>query len=103
MAPTEYEILPGRSRDNAKEALAKAKENGYDPADVQTFRGGYRIPVWVDEDIETQELEVELTEKLSHDELNAYAQRHDVEVDKSLNKTDKIAAIKSAIEAKDKE
>lgn len=41
---TNYETLPGRSRENAKLALEKAVENGFEPEEVRTTRDGYLIP-----------------------------------------------------------
>lgn len=97
MAPTEYEILPGRSRENARAALDKAVENGFTEEDVQTFRGGYRIPVEVDEVESSDDPDID---GMKVEELDTFIEDNSLDVDKSLNKKDKVAAIKSALESK---
>lgn len=131
MAPIDYEILPGRGGDNARKALEKAVENGFSAEDVQTFRGGYRIPVEVDE-LESAgeasesspkgfegegltpashsltgsthklagqgsgEQEAFDVDKASVKELDDHIDTKKLDVDKSLNKPEKVAAIKAA-------
>lgn len=105
MAPIEYEILPGRSRENAETAIAKAEENGFSGADVQTFRGGYRIPVEVDD--EGKEVSGESDgedepdiDKMNVEALDKFIGDNSLDVDLGLNKKDKVAAIKAARESK---
>lgn len=45
----EYDIIPERSSENAKKALELAVERGFKAEDVLTFRGGYYVPVELDE------------------------------------------------------
>lgn len=40
-----YDNIPGRSRENAKKALALAEERGFPPESVRTTRDGYQIPL----------------------------------------------------------
>lgn len=99
----DYEILPGRSAENARAALDKAVENGFTEEDVQTFRGGYRIPVEVDDVDPDDDEENEDTfdvDSASVKELDAYIERKNLDVDKGLNKPEKVAAIKAAQESK---
>lgn len=46
----DYDIIPGRSSENAKAALELAESRGFDPAEVRTFRDGYYIPVVLDDE-----------------------------------------------------
>lgn len=43
--PDGYELLVGRSRENARKALAMADERGLPPQAVLTRRSGYLIPI----------------------------------------------------------
>lgn len=45
----DYDIIPGRSSENAVKALELAESRGFEPADVRTFRDGYYVPVNLDE------------------------------------------------------
>lgn len=98
MAPIDYEVLPGRSRENATKAIEKAEENGFSGADVQTFRGGYRIPVEVDE-AEEGDSKPDI-DGMTVAELDKFIEDNSLDVDGSLNKKDKAAAIKAALESK---
>lgn len=44
----DYDIIPGRSSENAKKALALAEERGFDATDVKTSRDGYHVPIDLD-------------------------------------------------------
>lgn len=46
----DYDILPGRSSENAKKALELAESRGFDPAEVRTSRDGYYVPVNTDDE-----------------------------------------------------
>ncbi len=41
----EYDIMPGRSSENAKKAIALAVKRGFAAEDVRTFRDGYQVPL----------------------------------------------------------
>jgi len=45
----EYDIIPDRSSKNAKKALELAVERGFSAEDVRTFRGGYYVPLNVED------------------------------------------------------
>lgn len=40
----DYDIFPGRSRENAKQALELAESRGFPTSSVRTTRNGYLIP-----------------------------------------------------------
>lgn len=47
--PEGYELLTGRSRDNARQALKTAQDRGLDASVVQTHPEGYLIPLGEDD------------------------------------------------------
>ena len=110
--PAGYEKLPGRNADNARSALDKAKANGHPAESVRTVRDGYLIPLSAeaaakqDEEAEAAQAEAEKAEEFDVDKanveaLNTYIGDNSLDVDLSLNKADKVAAIKAALEQKE--
>lgn len=110
--PAGYEKLPGRSTSNAREALAKAKENGHAEESVLTVFDGYLIPLSA-EDAAKQAAESAAAAEpdagedepdidgMKVPELDAFIGDKELDVDLSLNKPEKIAAIKAALEKKE--
>lgn len=109
-----YEKLPGRSPQNARAALDKAKANGFAEEEVRTTRDGYLIPYAEGDEPTPAEPVDEPTENgasgddapdidgMKVAELDAFLDAHpDLDVDRSLNKNDKAAAIKAALESKE--
>lgn len=45
----QYDIMPGRGRENAKKAIELAEERGFDATEVRTFRDGYYVPLSEDD------------------------------------------------------
>lgn len=106
--PAGYEKIPGRNADNARAALDKAKANGHAEESVLTVRDGYLIPLSA-EDAAKQAEEAEAADqaeefdvdKANVEALNTYIGDNSLDVDLSLNKADKVAAIKAALEQKE--
>ncbi len=105
-----YEKLPGRNAANARAALDKAKKNGYAEEDVRTVRDGYLIPIdqaQVDQAAadaaEAADAEVEGPDidGMKVPELDKFIEDNGLDVDTSLNKPEKVAAIKAALEKKE--
>lgn len=93
--PEGYELLAGRSRDNARAALAAAEERGLDVSTVLTVRDGYLIPLGDSEsgpDFAGMKVA----------ELDEFLDQHpELEVDRSLKKDEKAAAIVAALASAD--
>jgi hypothetical protein len=112
--PAGYEKLPGRSTAHAKEALDKAKANGHPTESVLTVFDGYLIPLSAEALAEQQAAAeaaaAEAADKANQGpdidgmkvpELDHLIDTAELDVDKSLNKPEKIAAIKAALEQKE--
>lgn len=110
--PAGYEKIPGRNADNARAALDKAKANGHAEESVLTVRDGYLIPLSAEdaakqaEEAEAAAAEADKAEDFDVDKanveaLNTYIGDNSLDVDLSLNKADKVAAIKAALEQKE--
>lgn len=111
--PAGYEKLPGRNSGNARAALDKAVENGHASESVLTVFDGYLIPLSAEALAEQQAAEAEALanaaeEKTGPDvdgmkvpELDALIDSEELDVDKSLNKPEKVAAVKAALESKE--
>jgi hypothetical protein len=113
----QYDILPGRNTDNAKRALKIAEDRGFDPGMVRTSRQGYLIPIEdgqtpaeeaaesvVLEDAGQPEDQGESApdiDGLKVAELDKIIEDEGLDVDTSLKKEDKVAAIKAARESKE--
>jgi hypothetical protein len=103
-----YEKLPGRNSANARAALDKAKENGFAEESVLSVRDGYLIPLTQEQVDQTAADAAEAAEAEEFDvdsakvpELDKYIADNKLDVDTSLNKPEKIAAIKAALEQKE--
>lgn len=116
--PEGYELLSGRSRENAKAALALAEERGIDTSAVLTTPGGYLIPLADDDgsdvpasddgsdvpDATAGEIIFPDAEKANHSDIDAFATEHEVsyegieakDADKPT-KAEKIAHIKKVV------
>jgi hypothetical protein len=88
LIPEGYELLSGRGRDNAREAIRLAEERGFSSESVLSQTDGFLVPLGDSEafDVDTANVEA----------LNDHIDAKGLDVDKSLNKADKIAAIKAA-------
>jgi hypothetical protein len=107
--PAGYEKIPGRNADNARAALDKAVKNGHAQESVLTVRDGYLIPLSA-EDAAKQAEETAAAQEASEEfdvdtakvpALDEYIKNEGLDVDLSLNKSDKVAAIKAALEQKE--
>lgn len=110
--PAGYEKIPGRNSGNARDALAKAKANGHPEESVLTVRDGYLIPLSAEDAAKQAEAaEAEAQAQESSDkpdidgmkvaELDKFIEDNSLDVDPTLNKGDKAAAIKAALEKKE--
>jgi hypothetical protein len=113
----QYDTLPGRSRENAKKALDLAVERGFAAEDVRTTRAGYLIPV--EDNGNANDLGLSASEAtvnawdgesgsdepdidgMKVSELDQFIEDNSLDVDVSLNKPEKQAAIKAALENKE--
>lgn len=106
--PDGYELLAGRSRDNAREAIARADGRGLPPEAVLTRRDGYLIPLGADEIVADSEDgdPVEVTgeaielpdESWKNEDIDAWAAENLPHVSTAdLKKAEKIQAIQDAI------
>lgn len=111
--PAGYEKIPGRNADNARSALDKAKKNGHSEESVLTVRDGYLVPLSA-EDAAAQAEETAAAEAAAAEqesgpdidgmkvaELDKFIEDNSLDVDPALNKGDKAAAIKAALEQKE--
>lgn len=112
--PAGYEKIPGRNSGNARAALDKAKENGHAPESVLTVFDGYLIPLSA-EALAEQQAAAEAAAAEAAEEANAgpdidgmkvpeldnLIDTAELDVDKTLNKPEKVAAIKAALEQKE--
>lgn len=107
--PAGYEKIPGRNSGNARAALDKAKENGHAPESVLTVFDGYLIPLSA-EALAEQQAAAEAAEEanagpdidgMKVPELDNLIDTAELDVDKTLNKPEKVAAIKAALEQKE--
>lgn len=105
-----YEKLPGRNSANAREALSKAKSNGFREEDVRSVRDGYLIPLTQEQVDQTAAdaaaaADAENTgpdiDGMKVPELDKFIETAGLDVDLSLNKPEKVAAIKAALEQKE--
>lgn len=109
--PAGFEKLPGRSPENARAALDKATKNGFAEADVRTVRDGYLIPYSeadapapaepADEPADEPTGDTPDIDSFKVAELDDFIEKNGLDVDTSLNKADKAAAIKAALENKE--
>lgn len=121
--PEGYELLAGRGRDNAVEALEKAVDRGFPEHAVLTHPEGYLIPLdpgeQADEaDDDRNEIvtepgtenepphEVEVVElpkpNASKDEQIAFAEKHDIDLTETTNAETRHAAIQAWADAQPK-
>ena len=100
--PEGYELLAGRNRKNAKEALSIATDRGFPEQTVLTHPEGYLIPTGVDT-IETEPgtegkepIVIDLPPvSASKGDLEAFAAEHGVDLTEAKNNEDRHAAIKA--------
>lgn len=104
MAPTAipegYELLAGRSRENARAALDAAEAKGLEPQTVLTHPEGYLIPLTGEEDAEVEEVDFPKASD-SNDEIAAWRDEHlpgfEFPEDAS-NREKKVAALQAEVE-----
>lgn len=91
--PEGYELLSGRSRENARAALKLAEERGFPVSSVQTTTEGYFIPTG--EDLQVVDAEyVELPEATAtKGEFEAFAAEHGIDLSGASNNTQRFEAI----------
>lgn len=91
--PEGYELLTGRSRENARAAIQLAVERGLPTEVVRTTGEGYLIPI-VDE-VTSDDLEyVELPESTATKaEFEAFAAEHGIDLSGASNNTQRFDAI----------
>lgn len=105
--PEGFELLHGRNRENAIQAISTAEERGFTSDRVLTHPEGYLIPTGVDA-IETEPgtegeepLVIEGTPidlppvSASKGDLEAFAAEHGVDLTEAKNNEDRHAAIKA--------
>lgn len=85
--PDGYELLPVRSRENAKAALAAAEEKGFDPSTVLTHPEGYLIPLTEDEKAAAAE-----ADEVEDDEDDEEFEVKHFDLPKATDSNDEIAA-----------
>lgn len=103
--PEGYEFLSGRTRDNARTAIADAVERGFPESTVLTVHDGYLVPIGdsqvvTDDEPEGTTTAPEIDDKWTVAQLDEYIDANDLDVDKSLKKSDKIDAVRAVLEAK---
>lgn len=108
-----YEKLPGRNSANARQALDTAKEYGFPEESVLSVRDGYLIPLTQEQvdktatdAAEAADADGDAPEEFNVDtakvpELDKFIETAGLDVDLSLNKPEKVAAIKAALEQKE--
>lgn len=92
--PEGYELLPGRNKENAIQALAIASERGLQPETVLTIGEGYLIPLYVVTPVEVASPDE--TWKVA--DIEAFAQEWEIDLGDAKNKAEKVAAINAEIE-----
>lgn len=102
--PEGFELLVGRSRENAKLAIATAEERGFPSSAVLTQSDGYLIPLGDSEDSgEEQEEQEEIvapkeTDKVA--DVEAFAKEHEIDISSASNNAERVALIQAALESK---
>jgi hypothetical protein len=106
--PEGYELLVGRSRDKAREAIETAQERGFPVESVLTQRDGYLIPLDPNAPRTVEAEEIVLPkESDNHDTIDAFATEYGLSYDgieaanaERPTKAEKIAHLAKALEAK---
>ena len=93
--PDGYELLAGRNKKNAIQALATAEERGLAPETVLTTTDGYLIPVG--EFAEVGEVDVP-DSSWSVADIEKFAEEWNIDLSEAKNKSEKLAAIEAEIE-----
>lgn len=106
--PEGYEFIGGRNTENARQALASAIERGFPEETVLTVHDGYLVPLGDQDDVAEAasgaEDEAAATPEIDDSwkvaDIDDFIDSNELDVDKSLKKSDKIDAVKAALEAK---
>jgi hypothetical protein len=107
--PEGYELLVGRSRDKAREAIETAQERGFPVESVLTQRDGYLIPLDPNAEPATAEAQEIVLPKDSdnHQAIDDFAEKYGLSYDgieakdpTKPTKVEKIAHLAKALEAK---
>lgn len=99
--PEGHELLSGRNRQNAKEALMAAVDRGFPEQAVLTHPEGYLIPTGeskVDEPVEVETLELPKP-TASKAEQEAFAEEHGIDLSGTSNAETRHAAIQAWADA----
>lgn len=101
--PEGYDLLPTRSRSNARKAIALAEERGYSSEVVLSRSDGYLIPLGVAEAV-AEEIVFPDPVKANHTEIDTFAGSVDVTYDgieaadaEKPTKAEKVAHIKKIV------
>ena len=110
--PEGFELLHGRNRKNAQEAISRAEERGFPTSSVLTHPEGYLIPTGEVDAIETEpgaegnepvELVGEPIElpkaTASKAEQEAFAEKHGIDLSETTNAETRAAAIQAWADA----
>lgn len=110
--PEGFELLHGRGRENAKQAISTAEERGFTSDRVLTHPEGYLIPVEVS-DVDTVETEPGTENEPPHEletfelpkasaskaEQEAFAEEHGIDLSETTNTETRAAAIQAWADA----
>lgn len=99
--PEGYYLLAGKSKENARQALAEAEENGFPAESVLTRNEGFLIPLpegYVPEGADVEQIP---DESWKVPEIDAWAadEKHLVEFPEGARKADKLALVNDWIAA----
>lgn len=105
--PDGYELLVGRSTENAIQAIATAEGRGFSAETVLTQRDGYLIPLDADSiestDLDGEPYEVETIgipkANASKAEQEAFAEKHGIDLSATTNAETRAAAIQGWVDA----
>ena len=105
--PEGYELLAGRDREHAKEALATAVDRGFPEQSVLTHPEGFLIPTGIDaietepgtegeEPLVIEGIPIDLPPaSASKGDLEEFAAEHGIDLTEAKNNEDRHAAIKA--------
>ena len=110
--PEGFELLHGRNRKNAQEAISRAEERGFGSDRVLTHPEGYLIPVEVS-DVDTVETEPGTENEPPHEletvelpkanatkaEQEAFAEKYGIDLSEATNAETRAAAIQAWADA----
>lgn len=97
--PEGYELLTGRSRENARAAIKLAEERGLPTESVRTTGEGYLIPIT--DEVDKADFEyIELPESTATKaEFEAFAEKHGIDLSGASNNAARFDAIQDWAQA----